>query len=41
MPKDAFQNPTQSDAGTTESEAQGVHIVNTPLFCFAAAHGTR
>jgi hypothetical protein len=25
-------NPAQSDAGTTESEAQGVHIVHT-LFC--------
>ncbi len=31
----SFENlpdPAQSDAGTTESEAQGVHIVHT-LFC--------
>jgi hypothetical protein len=26
-------NPTQSQAGTAESEAQGVHIVHTLFWC--------
>jgi hypothetical protein len=32
-------NPAQSDAGTTESEAQGVHFVHT-LFFFALRRHT-